>query len=228
MIFFDIGMTLMQGPISAAPSNPLAAMLGLDVDAQKDLRHQMMVTPLLSYQALAQFLADRYAVPLPAALEASEHVWKSQAGDDVQPIPGARELLQDFRNAGMRVGFISTIWFPYAQSFDRLFGDLAESEYRFMSYLLGREKPDPSIFQDAARAAGCEPSSCLMIGDSYDSDIRPAINLGWKTIWLLHRADKEAAFVNAVSAGTAPKPSLTIDSITKLDVKRCLDILSLS
>jgi HAD superfamily hydrolase (TIGR01549 family) len=50
------------------------------------------------------------------------------------------------------------------------------------SFELGLEKPDPAIFALALDRAGCAPSQAVMIGDRLDNDIRPARQLGWKTI----------------------------------------------
>jgi HAD superfamily hydrolase (TIGR01549 family) len=50
------------------------------------------------------------------------------------------------------------------------------------SFELGLEKPDPAIFTLALERAGCAPCEALMIGDRLDNDIRPARQLGWKTV----------------------------------------------
>jgi len=45
-------------------------------------------------------------------------------------------------------------------------------------------KPDPAIFALAADRLGLPPSSILMVGDSFDRDIRPAKAVGMQTAWL--------------------------------------------
>src|SRR5205823_14564478 len=50
------------------------------------------------------------------------------------------------------------------------------------SFELRLEKPDPAIFTLALERAGCAPSEAVMIGDRLDNDIRPARQLGWKTV----------------------------------------------
>src|SRR6267142_4977599 len=47
---------------------------------------------------------------------------------------------------------------------------------------VGLEKPDPAIFELALSQSGCEPEQAVMIGDRIGNDIRPARQLGWKTI----------------------------------------------
>ena len=57
-----------------------------------------------------------------------------------------------------------------------------------------------------------------MIGDTYRNDILPAIQLGLRTIWILHRPDKERPALVDVLNGTLPKPDLTLPSIGELQV----------
>jgi FMN phosphatase YigB (HAD superfamily) len=55
-----------------------------------------------------------------------------------------------------------------------------------------------------------------MIGDTYRNDIRPALDLGMKTVWLLHRPDKERADLLEVLNDAAPRPDLTLAGIGDL------------
>src|SRR5919109_3405311 len=50
---------------------------------------------------------------------------------------------------------------------------------------IGVEKPSPEIFEHALRAAGTDASKVLMVGDRLDRDIRPAKNVGMRTVWIL-------------------------------------------
>ncbi len=45
-------------------------------------------------------------------------------------------------------------------------------------------KPDPAIFVHAAEKLGREPGEIMMVGDSFDRDVRPAKQIGMKTAWL--------------------------------------------
>lgn len=51
----------------------------------------------------------------------------------------------------------------------------------FVSGEFGVRKPDPSIFLAAAKAAGVEPSECVMVGDAREFDM-PAKAVGFRTI----------------------------------------------
>lgn len=58
------------------------------------------------------------------------------------------------------------------------FGSVIESA------VVGVRKPDPEIFRLGVKALGLEPSSIVVVGDSYTKDIIPASENGCQTIWL--------------------------------------------
>jgi putative hydrolase of the HAD superfamily len=57
------------------------------------------------------------------------------------------------------------------------------------SGVLGIAKPDARIFADALARLGVPAASAWMVGDNFETDIRPAAALGIRTCWLapLHR-----------------------------------------
>ncbi|MEX0681448.1 MAG: HAD family hydrolase [Balneolales bacterium] len=64
------------------------------------------------------------------------------------------------------------------------------SLHRYAQHLIiseetGYLKPDPKIFEYAAKKAGYEPAELLYVGDSYLSDIVGGARSGWKTAWYL-------------------------------------------
>lgn len=59
--------------------------------------------------------------------------------------------------------------------------DYFEERMVFVSGEFGARKPDPSIFQAAAKAAGADPQECVMVGDALQFDM-PAKALGFRTI----------------------------------------------
>jgi putative hydrolase of the HAD superfamily len=54
----------------------------------------------------------------------------------------------------------------------------------------GIKKPDAAIFHQALEMAGASVSNSLMIGDSYEADIKGAQDIGLATIWF-HITDQE-------------------------------------
>ena len=70
-------------------------------------------------------------------------------------------------------------------------------ELRLMRYFtvvadsgaVGVSKPDPRLFQHALDRPGVDPGPAWMVGDNFDSDIRPAAKLGLYTAWLAPEGD---------------------------------------
>lgn len=54
---------------------------------------------------------------------------------------------------------------------------------------IGIDKPDPAIFRLAQERCGEAPGSIIYVGDALRTDIAPAKDLGWQTIWF-NRTEK--------------------------------------
>lgn len=99
--------------------------------------------------------------------------------------PGATELLAGFRALGLRCVIVSNVQVRGALEYSRDFTDLGVAhlvDAIVTSLDIGFRKPHPAFFEAAIRAAGCEPASCVMIGNSEANDIEPAIALGMPAI----------------------------------------------
>lgn len=64
------------------------------------------------------------------------------------------------------------------------FGIFDQFKFVVSSAEFGVSKPEPEIFYEALRLAGCRPDEAVMIGDRLDNDILPAQQLGMKSIWV--------------------------------------------
>ncbi len=53
------------------------------------------------------------------------------------------------------------------------------------SRILGCEKPNPAIFMSALKAVGVEPHEAVMVGDSLPRDIKGALGVGMRPVWLV-------------------------------------------
>lgn len=45
-------------------------------------------------------------------------------------------------------------------------------------------KPEPRIFQEALRACDCKPTDVIHVGDSLESDVKGANNVGIESVWV--------------------------------------------
>jgi putative hydrolase of the HAD superfamily len=100
--------------------------------------------------------------------------------------PETLEVLEQLRNLGVRLGIIS--------NFDtRIYSVLDSLEIRrFFSAITtsseaGFSKPDPQIFETAARGLGLPTSEILLVGDSLHDDIVPALQAGMTALLIDRR-----------------------------------------
>lgn len=92
-------------------------------------------------------------------------------------------VLADLAGRGFALGVVSN----GCGNVDRICDDLGYSAYLSVvvdSRRVGLFKPDPAIFAHAVQRLSLQPSDVLMVGDSFDRDVRPAKSLGMSTAWL--------------------------------------------
>jgi putative hydrolase of the HAD superfamily len=92
-------------------------------------------------------------------------------------------LLADLSARGIRMGVVSN----GCGNVDVLCADLGYAPYLSLivdSRRAGLYKPDPAIFIYAAAKMELRPSNVMMVGDSFDRDVRPAKSIGMMTAWL--------------------------------------------
>ena len=105
----------------------------------------------------------------------------------VQPVRRASEanarLLAGLRSRDLLLGVLSN----GCGNVDVLCRDLGYTPYLASvvdSRRVGLSKPDPAIFVHAAATLGVPPHEVLMVGDSFDRDVRPARAVGMRVAWL--------------------------------------------
>jgi HAD superfamily hydrolase (TIGR01549 family) len=214
IVLFDIGSTLIDGP-RYGPPRRLAQMLELSEDALPALDRILFQTPSERPSDLAAAIAERFAVDRPHAEAACAELWEAQI-QEAYVVPGAAELIAALEAAGLRRAYLSNIWPPFYRFFRQSFAGEAGAP-QFLSFRTGLLKPDRAFFRHALRELQAEPRDIVMVGDTYTHDMLPAIELGMRTVWLLHRPDKERASLVRVLNGEAPRPDLTLASIAELE-----------
>jgi putative hydrolase of the HAD superfamily len=220
IVFFDIGSTLIDGP-PFGPARRLSEALGLGTDAVKELERILFRSPASDPEQLANTVVNRLHVDYEKALGACTTLWNAQL-DEAYVLPGARETIAKLKLAGIPRAYLSNIWPPFYEHFRQEFGEEAENQPQFLSFQTGLMKPDPAFFQLALRAVEARAEDAVMVGDTYKNDIRPAIELGMRTVWVLHRPAKEKADLVDVMNGDSPPPDLTLASIAELEPSRLL------
>jgi HAD superfamily hydrolase (TIGR01509 family) len=216
IVFFDIGSTLIDGP-KFGPARRLSEMLGLGSDAVKELERILFRSPARDPEQLAHTIVNRLRVDFSDAFKACTTLWNAQL-EEAYVLPGAREAIEKLRVAGIHRAYLSNIWPPFYEHFKQEFPEEAAHQPQFLSFVMGLMKPDPAFFQLALRAVEARAEDAVMVGDTYKNDIRPAIELGMRTVWVLHRPEKEEADLIEVTNGDAPPPDLILKSIQEFDL----------
>ncbi|MCH5319983.1 MAG: YjjG family noncanonical pyrimidine nucleotidase [Paramuribaculum sp.] len=118
-------------------------------------------------------------------------------------IPGALNLLQRLREAGFSIGVLSNGFNPVQQRKIESAGLTSFIDYTVLSEDIGVTKPDTRLFEHAMDISGIvSPKRHVMIGDNPSTDIRGAVDAGWKAIlldrygllYVNHPAEKIANF----------------------------------
>ncbi|MFN3286620.1 MAG: HAD family hydrolase [bacterium] len=125
----------------------------------------------------------------------------------VRTFPDAKPVLLELRRRGYRTGLITNgetalqRWKLDATGLGELLDPVVTSQE------LGRSKPDPAVFVEAARRAGAEPSRCWMVGDLLHADVAGALAAGMTAVWVRRRQPP---------ADAAARPHHTVDSLSEL------------
>ena len=99
-------------------------------------------------------------------------------------IPGAKKILSHLHGrynlSIITNGFIESQYIKLKESgIDHYF------DHVFISEEIGINKPDPAIFHHAIAKSGAKNiSNCLMVGDTYQTDIMGALSAGMKAVYL--------------------------------------------
>jgi putative hydrolase of the HAD superfamily len=100
------------------------------------------------------------------------------------------QLLANLVERGFKLGVVSN----GCGNVEKLCADFGYAPYLSVivdSRRVGLYKPDPAIFVHAAEEVGSDPGTMMMVGDSFDRDVRPAKKAGMKTAWLAGAASQE-------------------------------------
>ncbi|MEY2489927.1 MAG: putative hydrolase of the superfamily [Verrucomicrobiota bacterium] len=139
-------------------SSDLAPMIALHVRWQ--LAHLGLKEPKLE-----RHLIDGFVEPVRAAAVANA------------------QLLESLFARGLKLGVVSN----GCGNVEKLCADFGYKPYLSIivdSRRVGLFKPEPAIFTYAAEKLGGDPGAMMMVGDSFDRDVRPAKKAGMKTAWL--------------------------------------------
>jgi len=159
-------------------TDDIMATASLDQMIERHVGWQLAHVHASGDDVLRRRLVDGFVAPV-----------RASAADNVR-------LLADLSARGVRLGVVSN----GCGNVDVLCAELGYAPYLSVvvdSRRAGLYKPDPAIFIYAAAKMALRPSNVMMVGDSFDRDVRPAKSIGMMTAWLEGPAPR-----------TCPDPSL--------------------
>jgi FMN phosphatase YigB (HAD superfamily) len=146
-------------------TDDVMATASLDQMIERHVGWQLAHVHASGDDALRRRLVDGFVAPV-----------RASAADNVR-------LLADLSARGVRLGVVSN----GCGNVDVLCAELGYAPYLSVivdSRRAGLYKPDPAIFIYAAAKMALRPSNVMMVGDSFDRDVRPAKSIGMMTAWL--------------------------------------------
>ena len=131
------------------------------------------------------------AAPDPARLDRYRAAQWQRHARDFTLREGVFDTLGALRRRGIHLGIVSNID-------DDQLGHLLEIAAigSYFDSILSSEqaqscKPDPGIFEEAVRRAGCVAEEALFVGDTLAQDIAGANRVGLRSVLLWHRDDRD-------------------------------------
>lgn len=214
-VFFDIGSTLVEGP-DISPARYLAGVLGLPPDQRQQIARVIMCREFTDWRELCLALNSSVCMLTPEQENKIARLWTSQETAASQ-INGATAVVTRFFKNGFRIGLVSDIWAPYYRSFVKACPEIAGmAGCKILSFQIGERKPSTELLSQGLFGLNADPRHSIMIGDTYQDDLLPAMKLGLKTIWILCRPVREAQALNRIEQGLWPRPDITVSRISEL------------
>ncbi len=104
-----------------------------------------------------------------------------------EPTEGIKEFLDYLKEKGIRTGVISNISYAPSVVAERINRLLPENAFEFIitssNYIF--RKPNKRIFDLALEKAQLHPNEVWYIGDSYECDVKGALNAGLFPVWYI-------------------------------------------
>jgi HAD superfamily hydrolase (TIGR01549 family) len=181
IVFFDVGGVLYDDTVYARSWNRALREAGADfADEEFEAEYaaaRAAQSGSFRRRLMGRFLPDGDLRTLESIAERFWHYPPSALYDDAIP---CLERLTSVHRLGVIANQPGEV--RAAMTRDGLAGFF---EVWGISDELGVGKPDPTLFELAAKAAGVPPADAVMIGDRLDYDVRPARRVGMRAIWML-------------------------------------------
>jgi HAD superfamily hydrolase (TIGR01509 family) len=159
------------------------AALGRD-DAEFTARWRELVLAGPVHRPYAEILRELGVDDPDAFIDAEHEMWRPQHS----VLASAQALLDALRARGLKTGVVANSWPDPARVLraDAAAYGLADRlDTIVLSEEVGARKPAPEIFLRACAELGVEPTDTMFVGDSVESDVQGAANVGMTTVQAL-------------------------------------------
>lgn len=116
------------------------------------------------------------------------HAVVAAVPDELQPLADSVALLRRLRDAGHRLFYLSNMPLPFAEHLEREYAFLDWFDRGVFSSRVRHIKPEPPIFELAARRFGVAASRLMFFDDSA-RNVRAARAAGWHALQFVDAAD---------------------------------------
>ena len=134
---------------------------------------------LIRYQIMLELLR----APIRHAPEMAKRYWSTLIGG-MSPRPGLHEAIRSLKDRKLAIGVGTNMTADYQYEKLKALRVLDEVDFMVTSEEVSAEKPDRRFFERCVEKAGCHPSECAFVGDSFKGDVQGALNAGMRAVWL--------------------------------------------
>ncbi|MGH7921319.1 MAG: HAD family hydrolase, partial [Candidatus Dormibacteraceae bacterium] len=113
-----------------------------------------------------------------------DEAYRRAQWDGHTAIEGAQPLVRDLRRAGIGIGLLTNGLADIQRRKLEHAGLTGCFDAIVVSGEVGVGKPDRAVFELVRADLGVDPSSLLMVGDSWSRDVRGALAAGWSAVWV--------------------------------------------
>lgn len=195
VICFDLWKTLAREPSTMrdywAPF--LKRYPGLvDFDRLGPLVDELAMKQPVTLIAAIEHILAAFGIQDAAVTSAVAERWKTSCDraslyDDVVP------SLIELRRRGYMLALITNTSAYGWQRLNKVYALIRYFDIVAKSFTLGTVKPEPAIFQYVEERCGVFTNNILMVGDSCENDIAPAVARGWRALQLVRSPDPNSA-----------------------------------
>ncbi len=134
-----------------------------------------------------QALREKYPFSKPLDFAACKEYYYSHYRSFMKPFPEQLDTIRRLKAMGIKNAIVTNITPELLEMQKKKVATLGIAElFDLIIYSaeLGIHKPNPGIFDHAARQLDVPNNACVFVGDDPDSDVAGALNAGMEVVWL--------------------------------------------